>query len=312
MVKPVILLAGPTASGKSALALHIAQHFNGSIINADSMQVYADLAILSARPTRAEMADIPHHLYGHIAAHAPYNADIWVQDTIRAINTIWRNERLPIVTGGTGLYFKALTEGLSPMPDIPQDIRQSLRDSLKDTGLAALYEQLSEIDPDWAQKVKPTDQQRILRGLEVYHASGRPLSNWQDQPPEPPLQAQMIKLLLMPDRDWLYQRCDQRFHQMLETGALDEVKKLMTLDIPAAAQVLNAVGVAQLSTYLQGEISLATATRQAQQQTRNYAKRQMTWFRNQMATWESLDEKYYYQNSDKIIQFITEKGLTLS
>ncbi len=306
--KFVLLLAGPTASGKSALAMQVAERYNGEIVNADSLQVYADLRILSSRPTKADMEKLPHHLYGHIPATKIYNVGIWQTEASKVIKDILTRGKLPIVTGGTGLYFKSLTDGLAPIPDIDLQMRDHIRARLQEEGHDALYQELMMHDAPLAARLRPHDTHRIIRGLEVYHASGKPLSYWQAQPTYPPLACDFIKILLMPTRAWLYERCDARFFAMLHAGALDEVKALR--HIVGDGGVKQAIGVKQLSAYLVGDMTLDDAISKAQQQTRNYAKRQMTWFRNQMVTWKSIKEKEYYLKTDYILNFITEKGLT--
>jgi len=300
-----ILIAGATASGKSALALALAEKLNGCIINADSMQVYDTLNVLTARPPRDDLRRAPHLLYGHVPVAAPYSVGLWQTEALAAIKAAQENGQRPIVVGGTGLYFKSLTEGLADIPDIPDTIRDGLRARLNGDGLPALYAKLKRVDGALAARLPPTDSQRILRGLEVYEATGEALTQWQTQVLEPPLAA-YCGILLMPDRDWLYARCNARYEAMLAAGAQGEVEKLWALNLPPDANALKALGVSQLMALMLGEIDADTATAQAQQATRRYAKRQMTWFRNQMDGWQRFSEQDYENNLAKIFSFISK------
>ncbi len=295
-----VLLAGATASGKSQLALALAHAFKGSIINADSMQVYAQMHILTARPTKAEMADIPHYLYGHVSARTPYSTGDWLKDALGAVTQVEEAGRLPIIVGGTGLYFKALTEGLAQIPDIPPDVRTDIRNRLKQEGLAALHEALTRIDEAAGQRIEPNDKQRILRALEVHAATGKTLTEWQNTSvPAPPLTGEVARLVLMPDRAWLYARCNQRFETMFAGGALEEAGAMAALGLAAGIPAMKALGLEELIAFQRGAMTAEEACMHAQQQTRRYAKRQMTWFRNQMIGWHFLNEKEYYKNQEK-------------
>lgn len=279
MSQKIHLLYGPTASGKSARALEWARAQNGIVINADATQLYADLQILSARPLDTEMQGIPHRLYGVLPGDAPATAASWLALAAGEIRAAWAAGKLPILCGGTGLYLKALQEGLSPIPEVPAEIRLSIQQFPN----AEIHAKLSEVDPAIAARLKPGDTQRLKRAYEVWLASGKPLSYWQAQPKQPIFpQAEFILETLNPPREELYARCNARFLAMLDRGALAEVKALLTRNYPATAPVMKAVGVPELSAHLRGEISLPQATAQAQQATRNYAKRQMTWLRNQL------------------------------
>ncbi|MCH1567949.1 MAG: tRNA (adenosine(37)-N6)-dimethylallyltransferase MiaA [Alphaproteobacteria bacterium] len=300
-----ILIAGATASGKSALALALAEKLNGCIINADSMQVYDTLHVLTARPSREDMRRARHALYGHVAVAAPYSVGQWQADAVADIAAAQERGQRPILVGGTGLYFKSLVAGLAEIPDIPADVRNSVRARGETQDLTALYAVLQQVDAELAARLPATDKQRILRGLEVFEATGAPLSEWQKQVQSPPV-SDYCGILLMPDRDWLYQRCDARFEAMLENGALDEVGELWALNLPPDANALKALGVSDLMALLKGEIDRDTAVAQAQQATRRYAKRQMTWFRNQMSDWKSYSEQDYENNFDKIFSFISK------
>jgi len=305
-----LFIAGPTASGKSAFALAAAKQLNGTIINADSMQVYDTLRVVTARPSAAEMEAMPHCLYGHVAAGAAYSVGQWQGDALEAIAQAQQAGRLPIIIGGTGLYFKSLSDGLVDIPDIPDDVRQSLRAAMARNGAAHMHTLLAACDSALAARVNRNDGQRILRGLEVFQATGQKLSVWQQQKTKVPLTYPVLNVLLMPQRDWLYARCNQRFEQMIEAGAMAEIEALQALDLAPDTPVMKALGVPELMGHLLGQLSLEEAVSIAQQQTRRYAKRQMTWFRNQMISWQAFNEQDYEHNFDKIFSFISKTGLT--
>jgi tRNA dimethylallyltransferase len=295
MGKPVndfdaILITGPTASGKSALALQLARDHGGVVINADSMQVYDTLRILTARPLDAEMEGVPHYLYGHVAAGAPYSTGVWLREVGAVLDRVRREGRLPVFVGGTGLYFKALTGGLSPMPDIPSEIRASLRQQLVDEGPEALHRRLTERDPAMAESLNVLDGQRIVRALEVHAATGQSIATLQrERGPVIVDPDRARKIVVAPARDVLHARINGRFEKMLASGALDEVTELLAHELPSDMPVMKAIGVQQLAAMLRGEISHAEALEKGSAATRQYAKRQMTWFRNQMdESWERL------------------------
>ena len=304
-----LLIAGSTASGKSALALGLAKQYNGRIINADSLQVYDTLRQLTARPSAGEEAQAPHALYGHVKAGVPYSVGIWQEQALAEIQQAQAAGEVPIVVGGTGLYFKSLTEGLVDLPEIPPQVRAHWRQRLAAIGVAKLYAELQQRDAPLAERVQPTDKQRILRGLEVAEATGTRLSDWQKIKPQAPL-AQAHKVLLLPDRDWLYARCNLRFEQMMQGAALEEVEALAALKLAPETTIQKALGVTEIMGFLQGSLTREQAIEQAQQATRRYAKRQMTWFRNQMTGWQSFSEQDYADNQDKIFSFISKNSLT--
>jgi tRNA dimethylallyltransferase len=279
----VILLAGPTASGKSRLAIELAERFGGIVINADSMQVYRDLSILTSRPSAADMQAVPHRMYGFVAADDAYSVGRWLAD----ISVELSGPGLPIITGGTGLYFKALLEGLSAIPEIPADIRIHWRKCLADEGVQKLYEILQERDPQMALRLQPGDAQRIVRSLEVLDATGCSLLVWQNSPKKPVLSGRGIKKIkLNPGREELYQKCNMRFDKMLENGAIEEVENFLELGIPSDKPIMRALGVRSLASYVYGDLSLDAAVAKAKTETRQYAKRQLTWARNNMSDWE--------------------------
>jgi tRNA dimethylallyltransferase len=278
-----VLIAGPTASGKSALALELAQSAGGVIINADSMQVYRDLRVITARPSPDEEARVPHRLYGHVDAAVNFSAGTWVVDAAAALAEARAQNRLAIFTGGSGLYFKALTRGLSAVPPIPVEVRENVRARLERDGVEALHAQLAQRDPVSAERLKPRDRTRIARALEVVEATGRSLTDWHRDglPPLLP-QGQFRALFLEPDRDPLYARIDARFDAMLKAGALDEVAGLAARGLDPLLPAMKAHGVPALIRHIRGEIPLEEAATIGRADTRHYAKRQFTWFRHQL------------------------------
>lgn len=284
-----VLIAGPTASGKSAFAMKLAAARGGTIINADSMQVYRDLRVLTARPSLADEQRLPHQLYGFVAGSEAYSSGRYARDAADAIAACHAGARLPVIVGGTGLYFQALLKGLSPIPAIPDAVRSHWRGVAAEMPVGDLYRLLAERDPHMAARLRPTDPQRVTRALEVLDATGHSLAYWQAQPGTPVLaEEDTERFVLQPDRDALYGRCDGRFDAMLESGALDEVKALVALGLDAELPLMRAVGVPPLVAHLAGEISLAVAVEDAKRDTRNYVKRQSTWLRRNMNTWKPI------------------------
>jgi tRNA dimethylallyltransferase len=284
-----ILIAGPTASGKSALALALAEKFNGAIVNADYMQVYRDLRVITARPALEEEARAPHVLYGHVDAGEIYSTGRWLRDTGEALAGLQREGRLPIVVGGTGLYFKALTGGLAAVPAIPADIRSAVRARLESEGVSALYAELIERDPVTAARLMPLDRTRIARALEVVLATGYSLSDWHQQGVPALLNpTQSVKIFLAVERKDLVARIETRFAAMLEAGALGEVTALAARRLDPLLPAMKAHGVPWLIRHLKGELSLEAAAAGSIMDTRRYAKRQFTWFRGQMKDWTAV------------------------
>ncbi len=278
-----VLIAGPTASGKSALALELAQKTGGVIVNTDSMQVYHDLRIITARPTPKEEAQIPHRLYGHVDAAVNFSAGAWVADAAGVLAEVRAQGTLPIFVGGSGLYFKALTRGLSAVPPIPPEIREGVRARLERDGVEALHAELARHDPASAERLKPRDRTRIARALEVVEATGRTLTDWhRDGLPALLPPGTFTALFLAPDRDALYARIDARFDAMLKAGALEEVAALAARRLDPLLPAMKAHGVPALIRHLNGEITLEEAAMIGRADTRHYAKRQFTWFRHQL------------------------------
>jgi tRNA dimethylallyltransferase len=281
-IKPV-LIAGPTASGKSVLALELAQTQDAVIINTDSMQVYRDLRVITARPTLEEEARAPHRLYGHIDAAVNFSAGAWVADAATVLAEARAQHRLPIFIGGSGLYFRALTRGLSAVPPIAPEIREAVRARLERDGVEALHAELSQRDPASAERLKPRDRARIARALEVVEATGRSLTDWHRDGLPPLLPPGTFRaLFLEPDRDALYARIDARFDAMLEAGALEEVAQLAARQLDPLLPAMKAHGVPALLAHLRGEITREEAAEIGRADTRHYAKRQFTWFRHQL------------------------------
>jgi tRNA dimethylallyltransferase len=281
-----ILIAGPTASGKSALALRLADALGGVIVNADSMQVYRDLRIITARPTPQDEARVPHRLYGHVDAAENYSVGRWCRDVGEVLSELAGPGRLPILVGGTGLYFKALTAGLAAVPPIPPDVRSAVRGRLQPEGVRPLYAELIERDPQTANQLMPNDRSRIARALEVVLATGRSLYDWHREG-LPPLLApeRAAKVFITCERAELVARIETRFAAMLKAGALEEVRALAERKLDPSLPAMKAHGVPWLIRHLNGEISLDEAAAGAVMDTRRYAKRQLTWFRNQMKDW---------------------------
>jgi tRNA dimethylallyltransferase len=300
-----ILIAGPTASGKSALALAIAEHVGGVIITADSMQVDRELRILSARPTAEEEARVPHRLYGFVPAAEAYSTGRFVRDAADAIAKAQEDGRRPIIVGGTGLYFKALLEGLSPIPPIDDAIREHWRAEAERRGAADLHRELSTRDATMAARLAPADTQRIVRALEVFEQTGRSLADWQKVQGVPVIEEdETVRLLMTLDRTTLHARADGRFDRMMASGALDEARALDALRLDPALPAMRAIGVRPLLSIVRGEESLDAAVEAAKVETRQYVKRQETWLKRNMITWKSISEKYMESNMREIFAFI--------
>jgi tRNA dimethylallyltransferase len=287
VIAGAILIAGPTASGKSAAALALAERLGGTVINADSMQVYRELRVLTARPSAAEESRVPHRLYGTIPASEAFSVGRWLDEAKAAIAEARAAGRVPILIGGTGLYFKALLEGLAPVPEIPIELRAHWRERSERLGAEELHRELAARDPGMAAKLKPSDPQRIVRALEVIDATGVSLLEWQGAPAAAGVdEASAVKLLVAPEREPLYAAIDDRFDRMVEEGAIEEVQDLVALDLPDSLPAMRAHGVRELRAYLAGESSLEEAKSKAKTESRRYAKRQMTWARRYMADWD--------------------------
>ena len=287
--KAVTLIAGPTASGKSALAARLAKAQGGIVVNADSMQVYRELRILTARPTEAEAAAVPHRLYGFRPAGEPYSVAAWLSDLAPLIAAARHGGPPLVIVGGTGLYFKALLEGLSPVPDIPDAVRTRWRSEAAAKHSTELHAVLWQRDPAMAERLVPSDPQRIVRALEVLEATGRSLLDWQQAQGEALLNATEAELLFVsPPRETLYARCDARLDLMLEAGALAEVERLAALRLDPGLPAMRALGIRPLLAHIQGMLTLDAALADAKTETRRYAKRQLTWARRNMIAWQAV------------------------
>jgi tRNA dimethylallyltransferase len=304
--KPVVVIGGPTASGKSALALDAAEAFGGTVLNADSMQVYRDLRLLTARPGPAEEARAPHRLYGVLDAAEPCSAARWRALALAEIEAA----RVPVVVGGTGLYLRALLEGLAPVPEIAPAIRAEARALHRALGGAAFRARLAARDPEGAARLHDGDTQRLVRAYEVVAATGRPLGDWQRAHRSAGPAGPVLALVLLPPRAPLYETCDRRLERMVAAGALDEVGRLAARRLDPALPVMKALGVAAFARHLAGEIGLAEALRLAQAATRQYAKRQTTWFRHQLAGTRRIDAQYSERLREEILPIIRRFLLT--
>jgi len=291
MSTDVVLVAGPTAGGKSALALDLAERFGGVVINADAMQVYREMRVLTARPDPAEEARAPHRLYGFLPAAEICSAARWRALAVAEIAAAQAAGELAILVGGTGLYLKALTDGLSPVPPIPEATRAAVRARIESIGAEAFHAEFAAHDPVMAARLRPSDRQRLSRAAEVLEATGVSLAEWQGRATAEE-GFRFFTVLLAPPRDALYAACDARFRKMVDAGALDEARAMRRLALDPALPATRAVGLRELIRHLEGEISLDEAIGLAQVATRQYAKRQMTWFRNQLQDPTVLSEQY--------------------
>lgn len=297
------LIAGPTASGKSALAIALAQRTGGTVINADSAQVYAELRVLSARPSVAEEAQAPHRLFGHVAGTADYSAARWAEEARAEIAAAHERGSLPILAGGTGMYIRTLLDGIAPVPGIDPAIRAEVRGM----PVAQTHRLLEQADPEAAARLSPADTTRVARALEVVRSTGRTLAAWQDERVGGIGDTiDLAPLILLPDRAWLAERCDRRLGAMFGQGAIEEVEALLQRnEIPAEAPVRRAIGVAEIEAFLRGSLSRAEALERAQAATRQYAKRQYTWLRHQPpADWPRTDSTDISKQADHFARFL--------
>lgn len=289
-----MLLAGPTASGKSALALEWARHTNGVVINTDAMQVYRDLEILTARPTPTDRQQAPHRLYGHVDASQHHSVAAWLQQAKAALEEAESKHQKPIFVGGSGLYFKALTQGLADIPPLEEGLREDLESKCEDIPTSTLHEWLTSEDPELAARLKPHDRQRLLRGLLVIRATGQSLLSWQKQQTKPLLDGETcMRVFLNPHRQALYERIERRWHKMVAAGVEAEAEALWQRvnkgDIPPTSPVLRAHGIPWFFRYFAKDMTLDNVAQKTIVDTRRYAKRQWTWFRHQMTDWTTLD-----------------------
>lgn len=309
-----LVVAGPTAAGKSALAAALAHSFGGTVVNADSQQLYADLRILTARPSPEEEVAVPHRLYGVLAATEVGSAERWRQMAVAEIAAVRAHGRLPILVGGTGLYLRALVQGLAAVPDIPEAVRLEGRELHRDMGGEAFHALLATRDPEAAERLAPGDSQRLVRAWEVVTATGRTLGDWQRATAAPADAPRVAALFVMPARLALQPLIADRFRAMVEGGALAEVERLLALGLGHDLPVMKAVGVPELARHLAGDWSLEQATAAGIRATEQYAKRQLTWFRHQaprdMPTHRVLREQYSERLQPEIFSFLRRFRLT--
>lgn len=288
-MKPAILIHGPTASGKSALSVALAKRLGGEVINADSMQVYRELRVISARPAAAEMDGVEHHLFGHVAASERYSTGKWLDDVKPVISKVQRRGKVPIIIGGTGLYHLALIEGLSEIPPVPDDIRGDVAEIFKADGVPGLREKLEQVDRETAERLGEGDKQRLSRALEVWFATGKSISSFQGKKGRPILgEGEWMGVALTPTRSRLYARIDRRFEGMLMEGAMEEARGLASQGLPDDLPAMKAHGIPWLIAYLRGELSAEAAAENAKRDTRRYAKRQFTWIGRQFPFWPRI------------------------
>jgi tRNA dimethylallyltransferase len=304
----IILIAGPTASGKSALAMVLAERLGGAIVNADSMQVYRELRVLTARPSPADEARTPHKLYGVLSVAEACSAARWRDMAEEAIGAARAEGCVPILVGGTGLYFRALLEGLAPVPEIPPEVRSKVRELARLEGAESLHRRLAERDDVMASRLKPGDRQRVARALETVMATGRSLAEWQAMDAEGGLAGRehVTKVLLLPPREMAYARCDARLQAMVESGGLDEARALDAVGLDPDLPAMKALGVPHFLAAVRGEMALEDAITAAQTATRHYAKRQFTWFRHQFTDWDRFEAQQDESSIDKIVTFISK------
>lgn len=301
----VIVVCGPTASGKSALALALAERVSGTIINADSMQVYRGLEILSAQPDAAARARVPHELYGVLDPGDPCSAGRWRDMALAAIDRARMAGRLPILCGGTGLYLRALMRGIAPVPSVPAAVRAAVRARHAELGNAAFHAELAARDPETAAAIRPSDPQRMLRAMEVLLATGLPLARWRATPAEgPPAGLRFRTVLIDPPRAELYAAIDARFDRMVEQGALAEAARVAARGLDPGLPALKALGVAELARAAAGEVPVEYAVMRAKTLSRNYAKRQVTWFKRQLITDFTVITKFSESLYEKILSEI--------
>lgn len=273
----IVIVAGPTASGKTSLSIKLAQDLKGEIINADSLQVYKENPIISAQPTKQEQKNIPHHLFSYVSGGEEYNVARWIDDSKEKIETL----ETPILVGGTGFYLKHLMFGLSPIPDIDIQTKLEAEHLLKNIGLKEFYSALKELDPVTAADIDYNNARRVLRAYEVIRSTGKSISEWQKENIQYfPLSSFRV-IILNPEREILYQNCNKRFLEMIDLGVIDEVKNLLAKNYSSSSGIMKSHGIPELSKYLSGEWTLEEAIAKSQQVTRNYIKRQTTWFKYQ-------------------------------
>jgi len=302
MIEKIVLLSGPTASGKSSLASKLAEKIDGEIINADSIQLYRDLFILTARPD-IKKEKIKHHCYGFLDGDINWSVGKWINEINKILKDVIKRKKVPIVVGGTGFYFKAITDGLSPIPDIDKSIRLKIENDLEKNGLTELQKRLALIDPKASEKINPNDRQRIMRALEVYEGTNKKISDFWLMKREKLINYKSINFKIDADREWIYKNCDLRVDYMFENGVVEEVRNLLTKNYSKNSPIMKAIGVDEITSFLNSDITLDKALELIKFKTHQYAKRQITWINNQMISWNSINTQY----SNKIINEIIKK-----
>ncbi|MCP4329336.1 MAG: tRNA (adenosine(37)-N6)-dimethylallyltransferase MiaA [Alphaproteobacteria bacterium] len=311
MANAALIITGPTASGKSRLAMDVAAKFNGVVVNADSMQIYRELRILTARPTADDGSRVPHELYGIASAAERFSVGAWRDRAAGRIEALADAGKLPIFCGGTGLYLKSLVDGLAPIPAIPSDVQERTRDLFDRLGGPAFHARLAERDPAAAARIRPQDGQRLRRAWDVLEATGRSIVAWRKATPRSRSDTDFRTILVTPPRAELYAACDARFDAMIATGAVDEVAGLAAMALDDGLPAMKALGVKDLRRYVAGEVDLDTAVAEAKKSTRRFAKRQLTWFRHQLEPDLVINEQYSESLQPKIFSFIREFLLTM-
>lgn len=301
-MKKIILLSGPTATGKSSLASKLAEKIDGEIINADSIQLYRDLFILTARPN-IEKEKIKHHCYGILEGDINWSVGNWIDAINEILKEVINRKKVPIVVGGTGFYFKAITDGLSPIPDIDKSIRLKIENELEKNGLEELQKRLAIVDPKASEKINPNDKQRIIRALEVYEGTNKRISEFWLMKREKIINYESINFKIDADRKWIYKNCDLRVDYMFENGVIEEVRHLLNKNYSKNSPIMKAIGVNEITLFLNNDITIDRASELIKFKTHQYAKRQITWINNQMISWNSINTQY----SNKIINEIIKK-----
>lgn len=301
-MKKIILLSGPTATGKSSLASKLAEKVDGEIINADSIQLYRDLFILTARPN-IEKEKIKHHCYGILEGDINWSVGNWIDEINEILKEVINRKKVPIVVGGTGFYFKAITDGLSPIPDIDKSIRLKIENELEKNGLEELQKRLANVDPKASEKINPNDRQRIIRALEVYEGTNKRISEFWLMKREKIINYESINFKIDADRKWIYKNCDLRVDYMFENGVIEEVRHLLNKNYSKNSPIMKAIGVDEITLFLNNDITIDRASELIKFKTHQYAKRQITWINNQMISWNSINTQY----SNKIINEIIKK-----
>ena len=310
-LKPILILAGPTASGKTRLALDIAERIQGIIINADSIQIYKELQILSSRPTIEQQMRASHQLYGILSVHERCSAGRWLSLVKPAIEKSWESQKIPLITGGTGLYIKVLLDGISAIPDIPSNLINDLQKRLSLIGAKAFREELAKKDPNAASRILPNDSQRLVRAASVIASTGQSLEYWWSKKVQiPAINARFLTIVLYPPRELLYSNIEARFDEMILQGAVDEAAEFSRLSVDPALPAARAVGLKELLRYINHELDLSCSIKKAKQATRNLAKRQLTWAKNNINANFFVCEQYSEDLIDRLIDKINKFLLT--